>query len=251
MKISCPYCGKEFNGWISVRAHTSNCSLKTGEYYISVEHGPIHYTEFINKTVKQVRIKYPNLTGNIPDIRKGFKRNGLIIDTYRVSFSKEQAIKEIQDFVKTNNRIPQARDFERSSKLGITYGSRTISENFGTWNQAIEASGFIADYDDGYGTRTKGLDGVLYRSAYEAYFCDMHLYGKYNYVVEPKYPEPHNKYYDWYVQELDLYIELDGGLRPETILDKIKINKTLGRKILIIDVKKLKNFSDDDLLVQD
>lgn len=58
-------------------------------------------------------------------------------------------------------------------------------------------------------------------------------------LLEPKYPKPHNKYYDWYIRELDLYIELDGGLRPQVIAEKITINTQLGRELQVFKIKDI------------
>lgn len=71
------------------------------------------------------------------------------------------------------------------------------------------------------------------------YFADTFLYGNYTYDIEPKYPEPHNRYYDWYVHELDLYIELDGGIRPEVIKEKVSINKKLGRNLKVVKTSEI------------
>ena len=106
-------------------------------------------------------------------------------------------------------------------------------------NKAIEAAGFEPNIQNGFGIDTYGLDGHLYRSQAEAYFADNFLYGKYKYVVEPKYPEPHNKFYDWYIEDLNVYIELDGGLRPQVIEEKIEINKNLGRKLLVYTTEQI------------
>lgn len=150
----------------------------------------------------------------------------------RKNWTKEEIIEVIQQFYEENDRIPQNRDFDKSKSI---YPSRTtVVRYFGSWNQAIQEAGFDPGSNIGYGTNTYGKDGYLYRSKAEAYFADTFLFGQYKYDIEPKYPKPYNKWYDWYVYEIDTYIELDGGIRPHAIEEKIKINETLGRQLLVI-----------------
>lgn len=87
---------------------------------------------------------------------------------------------------------------------------------------------------------TKGLDGITYRSAAEAYFCDNYLYNNFNYEVESSYPSPYDDMlYDWFLTDVNIYIELDGGLRPETTKNKISINNKLNRLCLFIDTNTI------------
>lgn len=234
---NCPYCNKQFISWKSVRSHTSACPESNGLFYISLYYGPIHITDF-NKcsNYKELKATWPLLESKVTDLRKKF--GNLFTVKSIIKYSDHELIQYIQDFYKENNRIPQARDFRTKTNYP---DSSTFESRFGSWNKAIEAAGFTADYNDGYGFRGKALDGNLYRSKAEIYFCDNYLYGKYKYVVEPKYPEPYNRYYDWYLPELDLYIELDGGLRPETIKEKLAINSKLSRNLLVIPIKDIYN----------
>jgi hypothetical protein len=142
--------------------------------------------------------------------------------TFRHFSSKEDIIKAIIHFKLVFGRIPGVRDFG-SNNPGYP-NHDTVKTHFGSWNAAIEAAGFIPNIQNGFGVNTRGLDDHLYRSMAEACFVDTYLYSKYDYIIEPKYPAPHNKYYDWYIPSLDLYIELDGGCRPETTKEKIAIN---------------------------
>ena len=144
--------------------------------------------------------------------------------------SKEGCIEAIQRFYKLNNRIPQTRDFKNNSSYPST---ATIFRVFNSWNNAIEAANFKPNVQNGFGIDTFGLDGHLYRSRAEAYFADKFLYEKYNYVVEPKYPDS-SWLYDWYIPELNLYIELDGEIRPERIKEKVTLNKQLNRDCLVV-----------------
>ena len=70
------------------------------------------------------------------------------------------------------------------------------------------------------------------------YVADKFLYEKYNYQVGPFYPN-NSWMYDWYITKLDLYIELDGGCRPERTKEKIVINKQLDRECLVIKTKDI------------
>lgn len=155
--------------------------------------------------------------------------------------SESSCIEAIQRFYLKNKKIPHRKDFDGD----IEFPSCTTLERvFGSWNKAIEAAGYTPNNQDGFGTRTTGLDGILYRSKAEAYFCDTYLYSKYTYDVEPKYPNS-NWMYDWYIRELDLYIELDGEIRPERTKEKIEANKQLDRNCLFIKTKDI--YKDDNL----
>lgn len=160
-------------------------------------------------------------------------------------WTKELVIKAINDYYMKFNKIPEYRDF-----IPPTYPSRMVAVRiFGSWNKAIEAAGYTPNIQNSLGVNTRALDGYIYRSKAEAYFVDTFLFNKYEYIVEPPYPEKYNKYYDWYIPSLNLYIELDGGLRPETTKEKIAINKLLQRKCLFIDIFKLQKTSSlEDLL---
>ena len=164
----------------------------------------------------------------------GFKPNQI-----KKEWTNDETIESIQLFVGEHGRVPQEIDFQKSN--GKYPSFRTVQKQFDSWNKAIEAAGFEADYNNGFGTRTKGKDGRLYRSKAEAYFADNFLFGQYKYdKEEPKYPKPYNNLrYDWYLYELDCYIELDGGIRPDVIPKKIEINKDLGRNLLVIPAKDI------------
>lgn len=120
---------------------------------------------------------------------------------------------------------------------------RSISKHYGTFNNMLKTLDIPITIKDGcYGAHTMGIDGHLYRSKAEALFVQKYLYNKYTYEIEPKYPEPYYKIYDWYVQELDLYIELDGGCRPIVIQDKISINQQLKRNLAIIPITAIPKY---------
>ena len=151
----------------------------------------------------------------------------------RTKVTKDKLIKDIVAFVDTHGKISSSRDFLLASNYD-TYNSKTYRKYFGSWNNAILEAGFKPNLQNGFGIDTKALDGHLYRSALEADFCNKFLFGLYNYIIEPRYPNPYNKYYDWYIPSLDLYIELDGGCRPLVLKEKLLINNKLNRKLLVV-----------------
>lgn len=237
MKYVCPYCKQEkysknskksgfFTDWKSVRNHTAKCKYKTGEFYIDINYGPIHYLDFDKTFIRD----NPLLKGKINNIKRAFNQRGIDFSIRR-RWTKETILLSLKKYYLKYKKIPEAREFRFTNDYP-SYS--TVTYYFNTWNEAIKAAGLIPNTQNGYGIDTFGRDGHLYRSKAEAYFADMYLYGKYEYEIEPKYPKPYNKYYDWYIKELNLYIELDGNLRPEVIEEKIKINKLLGRKLIVV-----------------
>ena len=234
MKIECPYCCKEFKSWASVSGHVPSCKKNNGEYFIHKIFGPIHYKN-LNNPIWEIKRLYPNIT-NLNNIIKSFKTRNILV-TYKQKYSDEELLEYIKEFEAKYNRIPQTRDFEKSK-----YPNReTIKDRFGSWNNAIELAGFVPNYNDGYGQRTLGLDGILYRSNYEVLFCNKFLFNKETYLYEIKYPE-HYKFYDFYLPHKNLYIEIDGGCRPQIMEEKIKINKDLNRNLLVLKGKDIPTF---------
>lgn len=128
---------------------------------------------------------------------------------------------------------------------------KTITKYYGTFNNMLLALDIPINRINGrYGVYTIALDGHIYRSKAEAYFVDTYLYGKYKYIIEPKYPEPYYKYYDWYVPSINLYIELDGGIRPLVIQEKIEINKLLGNNLVVIPINKVGKYKTLDDIIE-
>jgi hypothetical protein len=231
----CPYCSKNnFNNWKSVRAHVSTCKINNSEFFIDEIVGPIHYTD-ISLNKENFHNKYKNCKTSIYQIYKIFLKKKIPVSLIkeRKFYSKEDCIFYIKEFVYLYNKIPQKRDFEHT-KYSEKPHFTTFMKLFGSWNNAIIASGFEPNLNDGLGCRTTAKDGILYRSKLEAYFVDNYLYNKYKYIVEPEYPNSH-KLYDFYLPELDLYIELSGGLRPEVLEEKKLINQKLNRKCLFLN----------------
>ena len=133
---------------------------------------------------------------------------------------------------------------KRSSKQGkytswreVSYHT-TVQEYFGSWNRALIASGFEPNYNSTFGIPTRGKDNVLYRSQAEAHFVDNHLYRKHLYIYEPQY-SGNLWYYDFYLPDLDLYIEIDGHCRPERIKEKIEYNSKNNINCLVINTEDL------------
>lgn len=202
--------------------------------------------------------KYNDFVGKFPSARtielrfgswnKGLELAGFTtITKYNVRWSDDEIIKAIQDFYNKNKRIPECRDFENSNQYP---NYRTVSTRFGTWNNAIVISGLTPNTQNSLGVNTIGLDGHLYRSKAEATFADKFLYNKYDYKIEPKYPNPYNKYYDWFINSLDIYIELDGGIRPIVIEQKKKINNRLNRCCIFVPISIINKYSTLEHLIQ-
>lgn len=186
-----------------------------------------------SKSVKYSNGKYPTIsavTSHFGSWNSALIEANLPINNLHDFNTKNSIIDVILDYVADTGEIPGKRDLSIAT---------TAAKLFGSWNAAIEAAGFEPNIQNGFGVDTYGLDGHLYRSRAEAYFVDNFLFNKYEYLIEPKYPKPHNKYYDWYISSLDLYIELDGGIRPETTKEKIAINTLLNRRCLFIDTSSI------------
>ena len=252
-EYKCPYCGQEtyaktsnkqgkFASWEPVIRHQSKCNKVTHCYIITKEYGPILVNDLLSSTAKEIKTKYPktDIASKLHHLRK----TGIIttVPSLAIKHTKESIINSIQLFVSIHNRIPAMREF-----TGEYPSFTTVKKVFGSWNKGVEAAGFIPTMQNGYGIDTRGLDGHLYRSQVEAYFADNFLHNMYDYIVEPRYPNPYIRYYDWYIPSLDLYIELDGGLRPIITEEKIAINALLKRNCLFITtdtVHKYKQLTD-------
>lgn len=190
---------------------------------------------------------YNNFVGNFPSARTIETRFGswnnamekagfTTVTKYNKRWSNRDILESIQSFYKEHNRIPECREFELSEQYP---NYRTVATRFKSWNVAIEEAGFKPNTQNSLGTNTTAKDGHIYRSKAEATFVDKFLFNKYQYIIEPKYPEPYIRYYDWYVNDLNIYIELDGGIRPNITKEKININKKLHRCCLFIPIKAI------------
>jgi len=235
---ACPYCGQDsyapsskkkgkFTNWKSISRHLSKCDKNNNSYIISDIHGPIPLEEIVNTDIRILRKKYPNTS-----FKDKLKYTNVKKDLLH-PYTQQEVIDAIKIFYSIYNRIPAYREFD--SPYNNYPSTPVIKRLFGTWNSAVAAAGFEPNLQNGFGVDTYGLDGHLYRSKAEAYFSDNYLHNRYKYIIEPKYPKPFLKYYDWYLTDLDIYIELDGGCRPEVIKEKISINTKLNRKVLFIN----------------
>jgi hypothetical protein len=166
----------------------------------------------------------------------------------KISWDRTKVINSVLLYYNTFNKVPTSKDF-RSDSIKYPNG-HIIKHLFGSWNDLIKSCNLPVSTKNGYGILSRAKDGHLYRSSAEAYFVDKYLYGKYNYIIEPNYPSPYNSLiYDWYIPELDLYIELDGNLRPKTTEHKIQINNKLNRNCKFINTTLIyKNNSLESLI---
>lgn len=242
--FTCPYCGNsrskkvKYTNWKGVAAHCVRCEAYTGEYVINLDKGPIHYTYFLDKKPEELKVEFG--VTKYKDMLDKFQVKGFIKPKNDKKYSKEECITAIQLKAKLLGKTPTNEHFRKTE--GKYPCIQYITEMFGSWNAALIESGFELHHkSELYGVPTVGLDGHEYRSKAEAFFSDCYLYDKFNYVIEPKYPEQYHKWYDWYIPSLDLYIELDGGIRPQATIEKIKINRLLHRKCLIIPTYTIKS----------
>ena len=242
--FKCPYCQQDsysktskkkgqFESWKAVKGHTQKCSKSDKSYFIDSNIGPINIKEVYNLDYLKFRFKFSEAKTNIHNIKRSFIQRNINTGIHSKHITKEFIIDKIKEFYLKNNRIPNYRDFDTKNSSIDYISSTTIQTYFGTFNEAIKAAGFKPDYNDGFGIRTVAKDGILYRSQAEAYFVDNYLYGKYKYEYERKY-DNYTKWYDFYLPELNLYIELDGGLRPQVIEEKILINKQENKNFIVI-----------------
>lgn len=59
-----------------------------------------------------------------------------------------------------------------------------------------------------YGKKTKGYDDILYKSMFEAEFANKFLYEKYDYTYEERYHDGTTSRADFYIKDLDCWLEL-------------------------------------------
>lgn len=239
-EYKCPYCGTNkgskgyFNSWTSVVVHIRYCKEATGEYIIHKDKGPVHYTTILNTPVEELK----NLYGGtkLRDIQQKFKKLGFInIDIYK-KYNKQDVIKAIQNKAQELGRVPTNTDFRKTNGEYPSIGF--ITKEFGSWLAALNAAGYRPDSSALYGRPTVAKDGHKYRSKAEADFANKFLYKQYDYIIEPAYASG-DYIYDWYVKELDLYIELDGGIRQGIIQTKMRINDSHNINCLYVPYKQI------------
>lgn len=234
----CPFClstknssNKKFETWASVEKHSRQCAKNNKEFYIDKIHGPISSQDLQSQDFK---IRFPG--ANKGKIAESFRKKGISVPILTKTWTNEKILDIITNFTKQTGKIPICTDFSNNPEFP---DYSTVADRFGSWNNAIAAAGFTPSASHSFGIRTYGLDGHLYRSKAEAYFSDNYLFNSYDYQIEPKYPLPYYKFYDWYIPVLDLYIELTGGLRPEITKEKIEINNLLSRNCIFISTSDI------------
>ena len=244
----CPYCGRDsysesrgskkqgkFENWKSVTAHLPSCDKNNKSYIICQFYGPIE-VYLINKysSIDEFKRDFPSIS--IHPSRWRTLRNSGIINLRKIVWSKEDCLVAIKDYYNKYKRTPTYNEFNISNFPEYPSGG-TICNNFGTWNQAIDEAGLELN-EKQFGTPTTAKDNILYRSRTEAYFVDNYLYEKYTYEYEPKYI---NKpwFYDFYIKELNLFIEITDYIDPVRIVDKIKYNKENNINFRLIERSKL------------
>jgi hypothetical protein len=224
--------------------------MKTGEYFIDSMEGAIHFTEFLKGYSSSfIRYKYPNLKSTMTYIRNHFKKFDIVIPNPPKEWKKEELISVINDFVVDNDRIPTNREFNDSKSI---YPSvNPFIRVFKTWNLAIESAGYDPNTNL-YGISVQADDGNNCRSLLEFEFINKFLCNKVSYIYEPRYPNPYKLLYDFYLTDLNVYIEIAGGT-SKSYLDnlerKININKVIGKNLLVVYDKDIKNFNSIEGLI--
>jgi len=249
--FKCPYCNTSTNSlkrhkfpdWYHVAKHAKSCSKKSGEYYIDSQEGPIHYTELSNNYSSDfIRYKYPKLVASQTYIRNHFKKFNIHIPYPDTEWKKEELITVIRDFVADNDRIPTNREFNNPNSIYPTMSP--FLRVFKSWNKAIEEAGYQPN-NNLYGIVNKALDGNMYRSLLETNFVNKFLFNKVQYTYELRYPAPSRLLYDFYLPELNFYIEIAGGTSSNYINHtnkKIEINKLLDRNLLVVYINDIDKF---------
>lgn len=167
----------------------------------------------------------------------------------KVPYTKEYMLDCIKAYIQKYKKIPTTLEFDVDKEFPC---AATVVKYCGSWENAIREAGYTPDIGSGFGYYTKALDGHTYRSKAEAYFADTYLYNKYNYDTEPSYPEPEQRRkYDWFIKELAIYIELDGGCRPNILEEKRNINKSLNINCAIIPIKHIYSNKTLNELIED
>jgi len=250
INYTCPYCGQDsyaksskkagkYLSWKSVRTHTARCIKNNNTYTICEFYGPFTFSYIDSfESVNHFKKEYPNLSFESHFFSLNRKLGRLSLK--EIEWSKDLILEKIQKYFSVYGKVPQHRQLDA---LVPDYPNRvTITRYFGSFNTAIEAAGFKPNVQNGFGTDTYAKDGILYRSTHEAYFVNNFLYGKYTYQYE--LPYGNGWYYDFYIKELNLYIELDGELRPQRIEEKRQYHKRNDINCRIIKANEIysKNF---------
>jgi len=239
-KYLCPYCGANkgtkgyFKGWASIVVHIRYCKKATGEFVIHKEKGPVHYTTLLDTPIDELKAAYGET--KLRDMQQKFKKLGFITTNIYKKYNKEDVIQVIQSKAKELGRVPTNFDFRNTGGDYPSIGF--ITKEFGSWLAALNAAGYKPEISELYGRPTIANDGHKYRSKVEADFVNKFLYNQYKYIIEPNYLY-RDYMYDWFIPQLDLYIELDGGVRPNIIQTKMKINDSNNVHCLYVPYKQV------------
>jgi hypothetical protein len=239
-KYKCPYCditkgsNGEFCSWDSVITHIRYCKKATGEFIIHKEQGPVHYKKLLDTPIEELKDIYGST--KLRDMQQKFKSLGYIDTNIYKKYSKDDVIKAIQQKAIVLGRTPTNFDFRKTEGKYPSIGY--ITKEFGSWLAALSAAGYRPEISELYGRPTIASDGHKYRSKVEADFVNKFLFNKYEYTIEPPY-ESGDYFYDWFIPTLDLYIELDGGVRAGIINTKIKINDSKNVHCLYVPYKQV------------
>lgn len=240
----CPYCGKNnystqsarlFESWEDVQKHARACKLSTKQYMICPFYGPINKDVLNNySSIVNFRKDYPLNKFSTSQWYRLRKEGSLTIPVKR--WTKAEIISAIQSFVKENNRVPQQIDFINSKYPGFN----TVQRRFGSWNKGVEAAGFETSLNHGFGIKTRAKDGMEYKSKSEAFIVDNLLYNKFTYEYEKPYGN--GWFSDFYLPDYNLYLEVDGNLRPERTAQKLKYFNDNNINYIFIDTRTMYQF---------
>jgi DNA-binding CsgD family transcriptional regulator len=233
----CPYCSHISDTWKSVRGHVASCAYNTHSFYISLTEGPINLINLQNRNYLEIKNLFPNLSKlELQSISQRLHKLGF---STAIVWTEESAKNAINDWVKTYNKIPTARDTYNNPLLPSDHW---VKKKFKTWSNFIVYCGYLPN--KGYGTNITYKNIYTLRSNFEYYFLDKFLYNKYNFTYEKPYPNS-LKICDFYLIDYDIYVELAGGLRPEVITEKINFCIANKLKLMILYPRQVyrKNFS--------
>jgi len=230
MKFICPYCKIgitkkkiAFSSWKAVNRHMSYCSDSTKSLFCDEVYGPVSINFINNHSTSYLKTIYPEFKVSFAKVRSVILANPL-------EWRRDELLLKAKEFYIEHSRVPTSKDY---MEINFYPSKASIYKYFKSWEQYILEAELEYNHN-GYGHTTSGLDGNNYRSTLEAIFADKFLFNQYEYVIEPKYPANINKYYDWYIPSIDVYIELAGGLRNNIIQEKIEINKLYNKQLLVI-----------------
>jgi len=92
----CPYCKENkykrrskgiFTSWKAVQGHSRKCNYNTGEYYIDLYYGPIHYSNIIFLPIVEIITKYPKIN-RATDVITLFRRRDFLNKNNTISLYK-------------------------------------------------------------------------------------------------------------------------------------------------------------------